>query len=309
MSSPTSFRAPGKLERVLVTGAGGMLGGAIARRLSAAGLDVAATRRRPGAEMDGVRWITTDLARAGALADRGPFDAVVHAAAQIPRSHAESSSDAAVNREMDECVLEAARSWEAAVVYISSAAVYGAPTPPHGGIGEDQPLNPPGPYAEEKARAEEDGRRQAEATGRPFTALRVNAPYAPGQRSDTVLRKFVERASRGEPLLYWGSGAREQSFIHADDVAGACEAALAGDGGIFNITDSRVVTMRELGEIVARASGLPTSAVQPAGQPDPGEELRVGYSIERARELLGWQPMIPLEQGVAQWIAQVRTGP
>ena len=62
----------------------------------------------------------------------------------------------------------------------------------------------------------------------------------------TVVRRFVERASRGEALLYWGSGARQQDFIHADDVAGACQAALEHQGGTFNVASGKTVTMREL---------------------------------------------------------------
>jgi UDP-glucose 4-epimerase len=294
------------MARVLVTGAGGTLGGAIARRFAASGLSVVATRRRTGDPITGVEWLTINLAEKDCLRGAGRFDAVVHAAAELPRSHADSASEAARNREIDELVLAAARDWGAAVVYISTTAVYGPVTPPRGGIDEDQPLAPPGPYAEQKAASEEAGRGLAEITGRPFTALRVNAPYAPTQRSATVLRAFVERAVRGEPLFYWGSGAREQSFIHADDVARACKAALAHRGGTFNIADSRAVSMRELGELVARASGLPLTAVQPAGKPDPGENLRVAYRIERARQVLGWSPAISLEQGVAEWVARVR---
>lgn len=291
---------------MLVTGGAGTLGSAIAKLLAANGVHVVATRRRADARIDGTEWITTDLSRPRALEGSGPFDVVVHAAAELPHSHADSSAEAAVNRQIDACVFDAARGWAAALIYISSTAVYGFVTPPREGIDEDQPLHPPGPYAAEKASAEEAGREQAATTGRAFTALRVNAPYAPGQRSTTVLRTFIERAVREEPLLYWGTAAREQSFVHAVDVARACEAALRCRGGTFNITDSRVVTMRELAEIVARASGLPLSAIQPSGKADPGEDRRVAYRIERARELLGWEPRISLEQGVGEWIDLVR---
>jgi nucleoside-diphosphate-sugar epimerase len=156
--------------------------------------------------------------------------------------------------------------------------------------------------------SEDAGRRQAQASGLPFTALRVSAPYAPGQQNRTVLRTFVERAARGESLLYWGTGARQQSFVHADDVAGACAAALGGRGGTFNIADPHTVTMRELAEIVAQAAGLSPSAVQPAGQPDPGEDVRVAYRVDRARELLGWAPEITLQEGIAGWIERLRAG-
>jgi nucleoside-diphosphate-sugar epimerase len=297
---------------VLVTGGAGMLGSAISKRLAATGLEVVATRRSADDRIEGIEgvgWLTTDLTRRHALEGAGPFDVVVHTAAALPRSHADSTVEAALNRQIDERVLAAARVWAAAVIYMSSTAVYGSVTPPLTGMGEDQPLHPPGAYAAQKVLSEVAGRRQAEMTGRPFTALRISAPYAPGQRSATVLRAFVERAVRGESLLYWGTGARQQSFVHAGDVASACEAALGHRGGTFNITGIRAVTMRELAEIVARAGGLPLSAVQPSGQPDPDEDVRVAYRIERARELLGWKPVISLQQGVDKWIDRARMMP
>lgn len=307
MPSQTFSRAAGGATRVLVTGGAGTLGSAAARRLAAAGLEVVATRRGADDRGEGeMEWLITDLTRPDALEGTGPFDIVVHAAAVLPRSHADSTAEATLNRQIDECVLAAAHVWAASVVFLSSTAVYGSVTAPPTGMGEDQPLRPPGAYAAQKVLTEEAGRRQGETTGRPFTALRISAPYAPGQRNRTVLCTFVERAARGEPLLYWGSGKRQQSFVHAEDVARACEAALRHPGGTFNITDSRAVSMRELAEIVARAGGLPLSAVRPSGQPDPGENVRVSYRIDRARELLGWEPAISLQQGVREWIKDLR---
>jgi len=294
---------------VLVTGGAGMLGSTIAKRLAASGLEVVATHRSVDdriAGLEGLEWLRTDLTRADGLEGAGPFDVVVHTAAVLPRSHADSSAEAALNHQIDERVLAAARVRAAAIIYTSGTAVYGSVAPPAAGMGEDQPLRSPGAYVAQKVSTEEAGRRQAEATGRPFTALRISAPYAPGQRSATVLRAFIERAVRGEPLLYWGTGARQQDFVHAEDVARACEAALGHRGGTFNIAGGRAVTMRELAEIVARAGGLPLSAVQASGQCDPGEDVRVAYRIERAEQLLGWKPAISLEQGVGEWIDRAR---
>jgi len=293
--------------RLLVTGGGGLLGGAAARRLSEAGVDVVATRRTAGSTVEGdLDWLIADLTQPDALRDAGPFDVVVHAAALLPRSHADSDTAATANSQIDGVVLAAAQRWSAAVVYLSSTAVYGSTSAPPNGMGEDQPLRPPGAYAAQKARSEEAGRRQADSTGRPFTALRISAPYGPGQRNRTVLRAFVEQAVSGEPLRYWGHGTRQQSFVHARDVARACELAAGCDGGTFNIAGAHTVTMRELAEIVAVAGGLGLTAVQPSGELDPGEDVRVSYRIDRAREQLGWKPEISLQQGVTEWIRHLR---
>lgn len=293
------------MTRILVTGGRGLLGAAAASHLAAGGHELVATQRGESARENGLQWVQADLTRADALAGLPEFEAVVHTAAVLPRSHVSSDHEANLNRQIDENVFSAARRWEASVVFTSSVAIYGSGGAPAAGYTELGPLRPPGAYAAEKAWAEDYGRRQAADTGRPFTALRVSAPYGPGQRSMNVLRRFVERAARGEPLFYWGSGSRGQDYVHAGDVALACAAALSSAGGTFNIASGRTVTMRELAELVARAAGMPPAAVQPAGRPDAGEEERVAYCISRARQELHWEPTISLSDGVAAWLARV----
>lgn len=299
MSSSAATPTP---RRVLVTGGVGLLGGAIAQRMAAAGMDVMATCRGPSAVFTGVEWLRADLTRRDALVHVEGFDAVVHSAALLPHSHASSDAEAEANRRIDEVVFAAARRWGAGIVFISSVAVYGGTPPPPDGVSEDDPVQPIGAYAAEKVWAEERGRELAAAEGLAFTSLRVSAPYGPGQRSMTVLRRFVERAARGETLEYWGSGARQQDFVHADDVASACELSLSRDGGTYNVANGKAVTMRELAQTVAQAAELPASHVMPAGIPDPGEDRPVAYSIALARNSLDWQPRIGLRQGVAAWL-------
>jgi UDP-glucose 4-epimerase len=296
----------GSALRVLVTGGQGLLGAAVARRLGEAGADVVATRRRSTSALSGIDWLIADLTRHEALVDLRPCDAVVHTAAALPGTHQNSDAEANANRQIDEVVFSAARRWHATVVFTSSVAIYGDALPPPEGLSEDEPPRPAGAYAAEKVWAEERGRQLSATEGLNFAALRVSAPYGPEQRSRTVLRTFVERAVRGDTLEYWGSGARQQDFIHADDVAAACEAALAHKGGTFNVASGNAVSMRELAEIVARAAGLPMTMVRAAGMPDAGEDRRVSYSIARGREILGWKPRISLAEGISAWVSRLR---
>jgi UDP-glucose 4-epimerase len=295
------------VTRILVTGGQGLLGGAAARRFAEAGMEVVATQRGGSGALSGIDWFRADLLRPDALDGLEPPDAVVHTAAMLPRSHEASDAEAEANRQIDEAIFEAAQRWGASVVFTSSVAVYGSAVPPAAGLSEREPSRPVGAYAAEKAWAEERGRQLAAAEGSFFTSLRVSAPYGPEQRPMTVLRTFVERASRGEALLYWGSGARHQDFIHADDVAGACQAAFEHQGGgTFNVASGETVTMRELAQIIARVAGLPASAVQAAGTPDAGEGTRVAYSVAQGRGVLGWEPRISLPDGVSSWLARLR---
>jgi UDP-glucose 4-epimerase len=296
----------GSAGRILVTGGQGLLGAAVAGRLAQAGVEVVATRRRTAKAASGIDWFDADLTRREALIGLQPFDSVVHTAAVLPRTHQNSDAEAAANRQIDEAVFVAAQRWHASIVFTSSVAVYGDALPPPDGLTEDERPQPVGAYAGEKVWAEARGRQLAATEGLHFTSLRVSAPYGPEQRSRTVLRTFVERAVRGETLEYWGSGARQQDFIHADDVAGACEAALGHEGGTFNVASGKAVNMRELAEIVARAADLPMRCVRAAGAPDAGEDRRVAYSIARSRKVLGWEPRISLAEGITAWVSRLR---
>ena len=144
------------MARVLVTGGMGLLGGAVARRLADAGMDVVATQRGTSGGSNGIEWFHADLTVAGALAGLGPCDAVVHTAAMLPSSHDSSDAEADANRRIDQEVFVAAQRWQASVVFTSSVAVYEGATAPASGLSEDDPVLPIGAYADEKVWAEEE---------------------------------------------------------------------------------------------------------------------------------------------------------
>jgi UDP-glucose 4-epimerase len=301
-SEPEHGRDP-----VLVTGAHGMLGSAVVRRLRSQEVPVLAVARSgPGPGTQPVPGIVLDLISTGTdrLSGLPALAGVIHCAAELPATHTSDAARTAAdaNERMDRAIVDLCEDRSLRLVYVSSASVYGetGPVPVH----ETSPLQPPGPYAAAKRASEERIDRVLES----FCALRPTAIYGPGQRAMTVLRLFLERATANEPIQYHGSGSREQDFVHADDVAEACVAAWATATGrsVVNVCSGAPVTRRELAELVVAAVPGSASRTSGSGRPDPQEGARARYDKSRAHELLGWEPRISLTQGVADWCGQLR---
>ncbi len=282
------------MTHVLVTGAAGLLGGAVCRRLEALGVPFTAAWYET--EPPFARRLRADLRAPGALDELGAIDAVIHAAAALPSSLDASADAAAINRAIDSEVLAAAERRGARVVYASGTSLYA----PGAGraLDESASLAPRGPYLEQKAATERLGAAWAARTGLAFTSLRISAPYGEGQRARTVLQLFVERALAGVPLEYLGSGSREQDFTWADDAADAFVRAIEGPPGVFNVASGRCVTMRELAETVAGAADLEAQQVRAAPRPDPNEGALARYDVTAARDALGWSATTTLRAGI-----------
>ena len=137
--------------------------------------------------------------------------------------------------------------------------------------------------------------------------MRICAPYGPRQKTRTVLRIFIECAQNGSPLMYHGSGLREQDFVQVEDVAAAILSAIRhpAANGIFNIAGGSPISMKDLAHLVARTVGNPLAKVCASGCPDHQENYRARFSLKRAEELLGWKPTIKLEQGIREWATQL----
>lgn len=300
---------------VWVTGAGGFLGAAVCRRLVGAGYAVRPLLRGAdrgerltplsGALLPALHGDLDEQPEA-VLASRPEPAMIVHLAASIPTTAepADAEASAAANRRIDDNVFGAARSAGAGVVFASSGSVYGS------GSGrtflEAGPVSPELPYAAAKLRSEEAGARAL--AGLPFVALRISAPYGPGQTVATVVHTFLQRALRGEELHFHGSGSRMQDFVFVDDVADAVARCVdRRPRAVLNIAAGRAVSMRELAATVAQAVGEPV-AVRPSGRPDPQEGRTADYSIAAAAELIDWRPRTSLRVGLRRWCDQLRGG-
>lgn len=196
---------------------------------------------------------------------------------------------------------------EAALVFSSSAAVYGEPRSVP--ITEDHPVRPINPYGEIKRAFEEALRAHREAHGLRATCLRYF--NAAGAAADGSLGEDHDPESHLIPIaLQTALGRREslplrgtdyptrdgtcvRDFIHVEDLArahvAALEALLAGEhGGVYNLGSEHGATVREVVEEARRVTGREIPVVEDARR--PGDPAALVASCRLAREELGWSP-------------------
>lgn len=135
--------------------------------------------------------------------------------------------------------------------------------------------------------------------------IRIFNTYGPRMQINDgrVAPNFICQALRGEPLTVYGNGAQTRSFVFVDDeiegILGAmfCENT---NGEVFNIGNPDEYTILEFAGMVARLCGVELNVVhRPLPSDDP---TRRSPDISKARTLLGWKPLVPLEQGLAATI-------
>jgi GDP-L-fucose synthase len=114
-----------------------------------------------------------------------------------------------------------------------------------------------------------------------------------------LLRKAHEAKSRNEKLVVWGTGKPRREFLHVDDLAAACLLLLEryDSPEIINIGCGEDVTIRELAELICDVVGFDGELVWDKTKPDGTPRKLLDVTRIRA---LGWQPTIPLRQGIAQ---------
>ena len=291
--------------RIIVTGASGYLGGVIHRDLLRHGAKAIGTTRCGDGREDTPK-VEVDLAHGGrldALSDCLPVDAVVHAAATLPGGIRDE--DMLIDNQR--MTLNLAR-WaiEAGVRYflqLSSCAVYGQRPDPCDELAVPRPVTL---YAASKLACEHLADSLLPVAGIRTCHLRVSAPYGPHQRLETVVKRFLTCAVRGEAVTVWGTGGRTQNFVFEEDVAQAVRLALgSGAEGVFNISGEGSTSMRELADLCVSAAGGGQGARVVLHGTDPQEQHRGVYPCGKARRDLGYSP-VPLPEGLSRTAAALR---
>lgn len=183
------------------------------------------------------------------------------------------------------------------VVFAASSSAYGdQETLP---LTEDMPAEPKSPYGLQKYVGELSCKLWSEVYGLSTVSLRYFNVYGPGFDPDgayaLVIGKFLKQRADGVPLTITGDGTQTRDFTHVRDVVRAnmlaAEGAKVGKGEVINIGAGRNVSVNELVKIIGGES------VHVAARLEPHDTLA---DTKRAKELLGWEPSISLEDGIAE---------
>lgn len=309
---------------MLVTGACGFIGSHLVQRLVAEGAQVRALvwynawgswgwlEDLSAETRDAVEILTGDVQDASLVRDLcADQEIIFHLAAliSIPYSYRAPAAFFETNVRGTLQVLEAARVVKpACVVHTSTSEVYG--TPQSLPIREDHPLRAQSPYAASKIAADKLAESYVCSFGVPIVTLRPFNTYGPRQSARAVLPTILTQLLAGRNPIRLGSlhPRRDLTFV-SDTVdgflrAGDCAAAI---GRVVQLGTGRSVSVKEL---VALACGVVGRRVEVEVQPDrvrPDEsevqELLADNAY--AKRLLGWQPTVPLEDGLVattEWI-------
>ena len=297
--------------KLLVAGGAGFIGSNFVRRRASAGdsvtvLDALTYAGRPenlaGLE-DGITFVRGDVcdpAVVGGLLT-GELDAVVNFAAEthVDRSITGASEFVRTNVLGVQVLLDAVRESRCPLfVQVSTDEVYGS-TPPGELFDESAPLNPSNPYAASKAGGDLLALSCFRTHRTPAIVTRCTNNYGPRQYPEKLIPLFLLRAMNDEPLPLYGDGLNERDWIHVDDNCSALEAVLARGrpGRVYNIGRGAPVSNLEIVKRLLAALGKPESLIRHVAD-RPGHDRRYALRTDRARDELGWEPRIGIEEGI-----------
>lgn len=280
--------------RVVVTGAGGFVGAAVAHALLARGDQVVGLARDPGRLPRGVRPVTGSVLDPDVVARAlHGADAVCHLAARVRvrESRADPLAYWRTNLEGTRTVLAAAGPG-VRVVTTSTCAVHAPSDLP---IGEDAPLAPSNPYAASKLAADLLARDVTLAGGPGVVCLRAfNVAGSLAGRGDHDRTRVVPgllAAVTGERERFTvdGDGSAVRDLVHVADLADGVVAALArvepGTWRVYTVGSGRPTSVAELVEVVGEVTGRPVPVHH--GKP-VDEPACLVADPTRARAELGW---------------------
>jgi dTDP-glucose 4,6-dehydratase len=141
--------------------------------------------------------------------------------------------------------------------------------------------------------------------------VRIFNTYGPRMRPNDgrVVTNFCVQALKGEPITLYGDGEQTRSFTYVDDEVRGFLALLDGTiTGPVNIGNPEEFTMRELAELVVELTGSRSKIVMVPLPPErTGDPMQRKPDITLAKAALGWQPTIPLHEGLKTTLAWLET--
>ncbi len=173
--------------------------------------------------------------------------------------------------------------------------------------GNVNPIGPRGVYDEAKRFAEALTMAYHRVHGVDTKIARIFNTYGPRMRMDDgrAIPTFIVQALRGEPLTVYGDGTQTRSFCYVSDMVEGLYRLMMSDYHLpVNLGNPQEMTVLELAELILRLTG---SRSRIEFRPLPQDDPRVRQpDITRAKTVLGWEPRVPLEEGLKETIADFR---
>ncbi len=324
--SPAALDSYFSGSRVLVTGGLGFLGSNLGRRLASAGAEVCLVDSlvpEYGGNLFNVEGSAGRLrVNISDVRDKYSFrqlvlgqDFLFNLAGQT--SHLDSMTDPytdlEINAQAQLTILEKCRKWnpKVRVVFASTRQIYGKPD--YLPVDEEHPLRPVDVNGIHKLAGEQYHLLYHRVYGIHACALRLTNTYGPRMRirddRQTFLGVWIRRILEGDRVQIWG-GEQKRDFTYVEDAVDALLLAAQrpeASGQIYNLGGDRVVSLRELGELLVAVFGRGSLEVREF----PADRKRIDIGdyyadFGRIAGALGWRPRVGLEEGLRRTLDYYR---
>lgn len=314
------------MSKVLITGGAGFIGSYVSRKLLDMGHDVVAydafvhyispiksvlkdyfELRFSGItdQIDFRRGDTRDKAHLRRVITETRPEKILHLAAlpiaDLSNRHSEEALTSILEGAVN--VMEVIRDVDFVdrFVYISSSMIYGdfEQIPAK----EDHPKRPKDIYGGTKYAGEVMTETYSRRYGIPYSIIRPSAVYGPYDVNRRVSQIFVENALLGKPITLFGGGLQALDFTFVEDTADGIIKVMFhenGEGDAFNITYGRGYTLKELADILVKH--VPDLEVNVVEEEDVFRPKRGALSIEKAKTRVGYDPQVPLDEGIQRYL-------
>ena len=173
--------------------------------------------------------------------------------------------------------------------------------------GNVNPIGPRGVYDEAKRFAEAMTMAYHRYHGLDSRIVRIFNTYGPRMRmrDGRVVPNFISQALKGEPLTVYGQGQQTRSFQYVDDLVAGIQKLLAADHHLpVNIGNPHEMTVLDFAKKIIELTGSKSTIVY---KPLPEDDPQVRQpDISKAKKILGWEPKVALEEGLAKTIDYFR---
>jgi UDP-glucuronate decarboxylase len=303
-------------KRILVTGGAGFLGSHLCEQLLKAGAEVLCVDNYFTGRRANIAHLLNDPLFEAMRHDvtfslHVEVDAIFNFACPASPIHYQFDPVATTKVSVHGAInmLGLAKRLKCRILQASTSEIYGDPNvhpQPETYWGHVNPIGPRACYDEGKRCAETlffDYRRQHNL---PIKVMRIFNTYGPRmhEHDGRVISNFIIQALKGQPITVYGSGQQTRAFCYVDDLIDGAISLMKTDvdvTGPINIGNPTEFTMIELAQMITKLTNSSSQIEHlPLPQDDPKQRQP---DITLARDTLGWEPKIPLEEGLKKTIA------